>query len=416
MSSFSQFGAGGSGLPIGAMISALDMPVNFSSGGAEYLRAGALKAYDSSYAAAIAAAPQLRVFGNATKTKASTVGTTGYTSYSYVGTNYVAISGNGVYYSSDLSSWTNVSTVTPNQSLRRAASSGSYIVVPASASNTAPQYSSNGSTFSAVGGTWTTCPAKSAIAFGNNIWVALSSLNGTNGEQAYIAAANPSGAWTVAASTNLGITTVAAVAYGASVFVAVGDSGSGAGKIATCSTPAGGWTDRTTSSGITFQQGEVMNDVVFDGTAFVASTSAGRILASTDGVSWTDCSCFDLSEYSQVGTLIGSPRKVVLASDGVGTVVAMSGGYDGNSAKARSLIAISTDHGVTWSQAQVFAGKAPLITSTRITRSISFANSRWLANQSGAYQSVVDLGTSFATPDYIGVQNQAFAGQYVRIK
>lgn len=78
--------------------------------------------------------------------------------------------------------------------------------------------------------------------------------------------------------TNGGSTNIyASVAFGNSVFVAVGT----AGKIVTAATPSGPWTVRTSNTA------NLLNAVTWTGTQFVAVGGGGTIDTSPDGTTWT---------------------------------------------------------------------------------------------------------------------------------
>lgn len=424
MSSLSQFFGGGS-VPIGGLVVMPDAHINPSIGGREYLRAGRIKTYAADYADVIVDAPQLRVFGiDATSLKAAAVDSR-RTTYYRIGTNYVSVSANlnnGIYYSTDLVNWSNVAgTGTPSLHCgkRFAVNGASYLVVPVAA-NTAHRYSANGSTFSAVGGTFTTHPISSAVAYGNSWWVALHDLAGTAGGRSTINNANPSGTWTVAASPSLGGTSgaagVKAIAFGGASnwFVAAGGSASAtAGKLATCTDPSATWTDRTSGSGITFGATSIITDLIFDGTYFVAVVDALYVWRTTDptGV-WTYMGVLPIDTFATnyIGATNVGYAFTQLSTDGAGKIVAACGGAGG-----RYLALYSGDSGATWSPFQVYAKSAH--SATTDYNAVSHANSKWIANYSGAIKANIDLGGDLAgTPNYVGIQKQAAQGFYVRIK
>lgn len=410
MSALEQFF--GDRTPVGGVLLRPDAKPSFILGAQEYLLSGRITPYTTSYAAVIAEAPQLRVFGNNTKTKNVGTSTNYNILYSYIGTKYLALFSGYIYYSADLVTWTSAG-VYPASAL---ASSGSYIVSTNDTSNIAPKYTTDGITWTAVGGNFGTFLPCKGIAYGNGIWVALSSLNANAGEQGYIVNANPSGTWTAGASSNLGMARTLAIAYGNGVFVAVGESSSAtAGKIATTASPAGGWTDRTAASGILFGASDSLGQVVFTGTHFIASPSIGAaVYRSADGITWTVVDTgAHTAGYSPfyATTFAGAAKVCTLATNGAGTVVAAMGSSGGI---PRSLYLISTDHGLTWSAFQTYAGKAEL--GAGDYRYVSYANNKWLTNHSGLYTSLIDHGASFVEPDYVGYQYALAMGAYVRIK
>lgn len=422
-SSSSSGGAlGGGSLPIGAHIPMPGAPAWYSSNGQEFLRSGALLAYSAGYAASIAAVPGLRVFGNNSNSYPPAAGGGAYTAkYYHIGTNYVCVLGgtSSASYNSALSgSWTGCDTPqnVPNGLSKFAAANGtSYLVVSSAVAGAAPKYTADGIDFSAVGGTFSAFPGNCAVAYGNSSWVAAASLDGST-KIGYIAAANPSGSWTVAASTPLSMATVRAITYAASVFCAVGDSTSAsAGKIVTFTTPGGTWTDRTSGSGIAFQPSEYIYDVKYDGAAFVAITSRGRVITAADPTStWTDRGfMLDTSRVDLVGTGASAGVPYALETDGAGTCVVSC---SIPSQPAVSLNYISTDHGVTWSLMQVYFGKTGIVANTGNPSGCSYANGQWIFNMTGDVAGLVNPGSTLTTPDYVGWQTNSYFGEMVRIK
>lgn len=398
---------GGGGSFVGQDVYVQDGPLNFTINGQEYLRKGTIKAYSAAYANAVAAMPQLRVFGTAANTQ-STFGygvSGGSFNYTYLAGNYIAYATAGTsnympQYGATLATAASTACTTSGsntQAVKHIANSGTYIVMPASSANLAPIYTA-GTAFANVGGTFTTFN-QGHIAFGNNSWLSVADLNGTAGSLGYIANANPSGAWTVATPTNLGITGIAGLAYGNGKFVAAASNASMiSGQIAYCTTAGGAWTAASlpnpTSVGISLQ------DLVFDGTAHIALASGGAIYTSTDGgVNWTRQS--NLPAVSTTFTR--------LSTDGAGTVIANSSSTV--SATVNAVMAISTDHGVTWTAFQATTGL-----TMQSAQGISYANGQWLycaSNNAGQLTAI----PNFTTPDYIGLQTAtASTPNYVRIK
>lgn len=375
---------GGGTVPVGGLLPSPMNPINYTFEGAEYLLTGNIKTYSADYAATIALVPYLRVFGNDAKHTGSTTGTNRYFLEYFSGTYMAFGAGANVYYSSTLNGTYTSLALQCSISIKRVAKSGSYLVFPHGTTNTAHRYTSNGTSVTAVAGTFTTHPVARAVVFGNDIWMAASSLNGTAGEFSYCKNANPSNTWTITTASMI-MTSVNGMAYGNGIFVAVGASATtSAGKILTTTDPALGWTNRTADSGITFTANEALSDVVFDGTQFVAVGSYRRILTSTDGINWVDR-----------GKTVDFSDSFALATDGAGTIVA----YVPNATTEN--FHISTDHGVTWTTAQPYYGKF----AVSIYNTMMFVNGSWLENHFGTYNNYLNLGASLAVdPDYIGEQ------------
>ena len=419
MSNLSQFFGGGS-VPIGGLVVMPNALPHVTIDGKEYLRAGLLKAYDASYAAAVAAAPQLRVFHEAATSLASQ--SASYTMrYHRIGTNYVATIGSAApNYSSNLTSWSAATGMggAPGDLKRYAVSGTSYLVVPHGTANYAHYYTANGSSYSAVGGTFTTHPVSKAVCYGNSWWVALNDLAGTAGGRSTINNANPSGTWTIAAAPSLSGTAagVNAIAFGGSGnwFVACGASASlTAGKLATCTDPSGTWTDRTNTCGINADAyGLAINDVVFDGNkfvAYVARNGTAELWHAADPTgSWTYAGPMPYSsagkDFLATTTSNGNPE---LVTDGAGKLWV----YMPTSVETKTIYE-SSDSGLTWT---VFQGTTLGATSPTY-KTLSYANGKLIANFSGSAVGQSDLG-ALTTPAYVGVQQpSAYKDYYVRIK
>lgn len=433
MSSLSQF-TGGGGVPVGASITALDAPVNFTAGAQEYLRVGSVKAYDSSYAATIAMAPQLRVFG-------TNYGDTSISSYPmgcyYCGTNYVRLNSSGgqAFYGSTLalcsaggSGVTGIPSMplSSTPQMQQTVGTGNGYLVLRGGVNVAPVASSTGTAFSAVGGAFGTNPNPNTIAYlGAYGWLALAKIDGTNSSRAYIANTNPTGYWTIDAPTSVSMTETYSAATNGSIIVVTGLSSSAtAGKIVTSSTLAGAYTDRTSTCGITFLAADSVHNCVYTGSKFLAirtSLQTTSVISSTDGLTWSDVSVpIDTSTASPVGVNGASYTHHVLRTNGSGTVV-MQLAHSANT-YARALIMISTDHGVTWSIAQASRVNGAAMSAAPYSATMTYANGKYIASWSGdsttynTKMNAVDLGDLTQAPAYIGQQVAYAQGQFVRIK
>lgn len=388
---------GGGGVPVGATVQFAEGAANYLTlDGAEYLKQTALIPYSALYSAFLAGNPAKIVYGSATAQKggALTGAQTVSSRYHYVNGKYVLIEAmGGRSYSTDLTTWTacsGIGSLSANYP-RNSASSGSYIVNSLASSTQPLIYTSDGITFNSVGGSFSPFPQASAIAFGNGVWVSLSSLTGTAGEQAYIANVNPAGAWAVGASTNIGMTTANAIAYGNGVFVAVGVSASaGAGKIATSANPASGWVDRTAASGLSFSASYGAVDVVFDGSLFWLIGTCG-LAKSSNGINWTVVTNCPISTAGITTYLLG------LATDGAGRLVISTI----PKATADLRLASTSDGGATWSAAQIYMGTPPV---NQYNASLSYANGKFLEVHTGTGANPIDLGSLTGNPDYIGAQ------------
>ena len=416
LSSF--LGAGGT--PIGGQTIIIDAPQNFvDQVGAEWLRAGVLKDNPLDYVSSSTIAPQLFVYGSDSLSGSAVPnGVAGSLQciYCKVGSKYVESRGaGGLKYATDpTSTWTTCSgTFSAADVLRPAVNGTSYAVLPWSSANSGPKYTSNGTTWWAVGGTFTTFPVVGALAYGNSWWVTMATMAGGAGTMAYINNTNPSGTWTVTSAPNIGGNApAAAMAFGGASnwFVAVGTSASNAvGKIAICTTPSGTWTDCTSSSGIPFASEGDPVDVVFDGTVFMMLMSSGRIYTATNPTgAWTrKVSGGDYSTVNFAGQTGVGMTRVMLTTDGAGLVLALSS--SGSAPNNRRSIYVTTDGANTWLPGQLYAPSV----STAAARA-SWAGDKLLINIIGVSEGnteVVPFG-----PNYIGMQVQTCIGQYVRIK
>lgn len=138
------------------------------------------------------------------------------------------------------------------------------------------------------------------IVFANNIFVAgISNTGATNGA-GLIRTSTNGYVWTDAGNqTAFGSASgadVFGIAYGNGVWVAVGSGGNGQAIIAYATNPAGAWTSANTSAFSNINLVGPMNDVIFDGTYFIATTGAylstdyinnnHNVVISTDGINW----------------------------------------------------------------------------------------------------------------------------------
>ena len=421
---------GGGGVPVGGSLTVLDGPVNFTTNSQEYLKFGSIKAYDSSYATAVAAAPQLRVFGTAANTYSAlpNAASDNIAKYYFVGTNYVGFvaGASGANYATTLANLvaapgaaTGVATSQAvSTALKQRVGFGNGYLVVTAGSNVAPVQSNNGSTFTAVGGTFTTFPASNVIAYLPSFgWLALFDLNNTPGNRAYIANINPTGTWTVDTIGALTMTQAQGVAANGSTIVVTGISASAtAGKIFTSTTLAGAYTDRTATCGIRFVATDYVSLPVWTGTQFLAAVNDDKLIASTDGLTWTAIPLpIETSNISPVGATVFRYGISEIVTDGAGPVV-IATTVTSTASVNRPVFCMSTDSGTTWAAAQVsLAGGLVLPGFTSTGRSVSFANGKWIFNYSLVRNQFIDC-LGLTAPDFIGQQVSYAQGSYVRIK
>ena len=176
---------------------------------------------------------------------------------------FVAVGAGSIVTSTDGSTWTPQTVPGGVSYLASVASNGSLYV--ASGAYGSVLTSEDATTWTLV---TRSLPWASDAAFGNDAFVIVggtSILRSADGAH-WLPQANPAG------SDLYGVT------YGASGFVAVGDSGT----IVTSSDGAS-WTDRTANSGTTND----LYGIAYGNGLFVAAGAGGTVLTSTDGANWT---------------------------------------------------------------------------------------------------------------------------------
>jgi len=128
----------------------------------------------------------------------------------------------------------------------------------------------------------------SPVIYENSLYTTVGSYIPTSGPTPFGVgySSSASGAQTIITQATLGFTgyVVSAIAYGAGLYVVVGENG----LISTAPTLTSAWTPRT--SGVT----DGLSSVIFDGTKFIVAISGGltgsnyyRVLVSSDGITWT---------------------------------------------------------------------------------------------------------------------------------
>jgi hypothetical protein len=150
-----------------------------------------------------------------------------------------------------------------------------------------------------------------AMHFADSIWVSVGRSELTDGHKAearYTSSNDPFGTWNLSTVTGAAVdTALRGVAYGNSVWVAVGDNA----EIVSAASPPTTWTRRTAAGSYSGD----FQDVWFDATLslFIAVGSGGEIQYSSDGTTWSQ------------GTADGSYSDIFygVCSDGLGTIVAV---------------------------------------------------------------------------------------------
>lgn len=201
-------------------------------------------------------------------------------SVAYGGGKYVAVGAQGtILYSSDLTTWTLVTTAAGTKSFNRVAYGGGTFVAVGAA----------GIVYSSTDGvTWTSCSAGATqfndVIYANGLFVAVGASGAVY--------TSPDGVtWT---SRSAGSSQFNQVIYANSLFVAVGNSSA-------CYTSTDGvtWTSRTV-----FMLGSIFG-VVWNGSAFVAVGAAGRYATSSDAATWTTAQDVSVSNFLSVGVASG---------------------------------------------------------------------------------------------------------------
>ena len=140
--------------------------------------------------------------------------------------------------------------------------------------------------------------------FANSVNV-LAALDGCY----YTTTANATAGWTK--KTILTNAYFTGMAFGASLWVAVGQNSGGQAVIYTATDPSSTWTSRTVTGGTSPFQ-----DVVFGNSKFVAVGNTGRVSTSTDGVTWTAQTAITNDLYSVVYSTTAS-LFIATSSNGV---------------------------------------------------------------------------------------------------
>lgn len=217
-----------------------------------------------------------------------------------------------------------IRTLAGNPTVLQVISTANHFV--AAGANTA-----NAVQFSADGATWAT--AATAVATTVSALVAtvarLVALNSTASQPSISNSLAPSGVWSLTTGGPVSVaagTSLCRLCYSPTLGLVVACS---ATQVYTLADGATAWTLRAPTSS-TARQG-----ACWTGTRFVAISAVSAVInLSTDGATWTDSTLLEATSTGQGN----------IASNGSGTVV-VSGSPSG--------LQVSTDHGLTWSIAQI---------------------------------------------------------------
>lgn len=162
--------------------------------------------------------------------------------------------------------------------------------------------------------TWTSRTSGTAqnlgyVSVGGGYWCAYSNANAN--VIRYNDTTDPTDAWSGSTSGLDGTTTFAGAAYGAGLHVAITTDH----EIITTANPSGAWTLRTNPTTATWR------GMSFDGTCFWAWGDSGKLITSTDGITWSDVSLSGggtMRGACSVGT--GSLRVYLAYDSTVGTL------------------------------------------------------------------------------------------------
>lgn len=381
-------GSGGSAIPIGSMVQFSPAAKgNFVTCGQEFLRAGYVKPYNLTYASSCTSNPELRVYGDLVNT---------YTVPAYCRAHFLTANSRYVYtaYGDPVARY-NTSMLLPAHTectgfftpmSKASCCTTTYIVVPRDG-NLPLQYTADGAAWASVGGTWTSTPLKTAINYFNNKWLAISSLKGEAKEIAYIDAASPAGAWSMAmANASVYQTVTDSIAYGAALWCAVGTGVNWTnGAIAT--SPDGlTWTDRSPMCGLVGGV-KVGSNLMWTGQKFIARFD-GKWATSTNGTYWTwlTDTINTGAAYTAGACDNGNGRVLLVGPNGMGI--------------------ISPDHGATW---------IPLQTSMVATEVGYTNNIPWVTNWTSK-TFVAFSDPVLNPPEYVGMVPSDTALRHVRIK
>lgn len=338
-------------------------PNNFTLAGLEYLKTGYIKAFLPQYSALASASPASRVFKLAAANKTTVANYSANMFFTFIGGNYIAsVSGHQYFCPTLGGAWSAADTqaLLSSNTRDQMVNNGTYIVGMRNA--LAPMYSTTGAAaYTAVGGaSWASTNSALLLAYGNNIWCAMADMANSAFLNAYISAANPSGAWSFATSPNFGSTSnLTGLKFidngGANLFCALA-RGAATGIYATCA-DGHTWTDRTAAliaagilPGVDIGPGSCMS---YSGQAIVASFAGGGVARSTDGVNF--------APVPSATIFASTPTSLV--SDGLGNIVA---GYN-----TSGLFAYSTDHGQNFNPLFLYPWAS-------LDNNIQYANGKWI--------------------------------------
>jgi hypothetical protein len=294
---------------------------------------------------------------------------------------------------------------------------GYFIAIPNSGTTTS--YSTNGTTWSAAGGTVALASASwTAIAYGNYRWVAVSNGTATstttdaltwsagsitNANWTAICYGSAAGFMAVASGTNFAYfssngtswgatsgslpatTTWSGVAYGSGVYVAIASGGTQAASSADGGTT---WVSRTLPVSSTWK------NIVYGRNRFVAVSTTGAVAVSSDGITWVS-SPLGLPSVPNAANYYS--WKEIQYGQGLFSVISSTG---------TNVIATSED-GITWT--------SRTLTTSAIWSSLAFGNPN-----SSPIWAVLSYNTTTANSFVLGATAQArikiAAGAFTEIR
>lgn len=241
-------------------------------------------------------------------------------------------------------------TLAATPAARGIAASATYFVASGASGATGIQYSTDGTTWSTTSVSITSGTISSIVWTGIRFVATYSATN----QPVVTTGDNPNSTWTATTGGPATVATSNGLAYSPSLGMTVAITTSSTNSIYTLADGATAWTTQTAPTTA------ARNGVCWTGSRFIVITQSSQsYLYSTDGITWTEAFFPNFVNMS-----FGANPQIY--SNGSGLVVARM--IDTAGSFMRLLV--STDHGVTWRNAQVPVGFPESATSST---SLSYA-------------------------------------------
>lgn len=173
-------------------------------------------------------------------------------------------------------------------------------VAPAGALYTSPASGGFGTYTSRTSGT---ANSLGYLSVGGGFWIAYG--DGSNNTIRYNDTTDPTDAWSGSTSGLAGTTAFVGAAFGAGLHVAITTNN----EIITTADPSGAWTSRTNPTTGTW------HNMVYDGVRFWAVGNSGKIITSTDGITWTDVSVSGGGTIANAWTVSSGGQTIYICAE-----------------------------------------------------------------------------------------------------